>query len=117
MKKIFILINFIFALNYIILPFKKENNVKSLKDFIFYNRIISEINLGSPSQKIKIYFSFDRYSTFITSKEIKKIGQFNELKSKTYEEKSSYNSTYYFDEKPVITKTSSDILLFNNNNI
>ena len=116
MKIIFILINFIFALNYIILPFKKENNVKSLKDFIFYNRIISEINLGSPSQKIKIYFSFDRYSTFITSKEIKKIGQFNKLKSNTYEEKSSYNSTYYFDEKPVIAKTSTDILLFNNNN-
>ena len=116
MKIIFILINFIFVLNYIILPFKKEDNIKSLRDFIFFNRIISEINLGSPSQKIKIYFSFDRYTTFITSKDIKKIGQFNILKSNTYEEKNSYNSTYYFDEKPVITRKSSDILSFNNNN-
>ena len=116
MKIIFILINFIFVLNYIILPFKKEDNIKSLRDFIFFNRIKSEINIGSPSQKIKVYFSFERYSTFITSKEIKKIGQFNKLKSNTYVEKSSYNSTYYFDEKPVITRKSSDILSFNNNN-
>ena len=116
MKIIFILINFIFVLNYIILPFKKENNIKSLRDFIFFNRIKSEINIGSPSQKIKVYFSFERYTTFITSKDIKKIGQFNKLKSNTYEEKNSYNSTYYFDEKPVITRKSSDILSFNNNN-
>ena len=116
MKIIFILINIIFVLNYIILPFKKEDNIKSLRDFIFFNRIKSEINIGSPSQKIKVYFSFERYSTFITSKEIKKIGQFNKLKSNTYVEKSSYNSTYYFDEKPVITRKSSDILSFNNNN-
>ncbi len=116
MKIIFILINFIFVLNYIILPFKKEDNIKSLRDFIFFNRIKSEINIGSPSQKIKVYFSFERYSTFITSKDIKKIGQFNKLKSNTYVEKSSYNSTYYFDEKPVITRKSTDILSFNNNN-
>ena len=115
MKKIFILLNFIYALNYIILPFKKENKINSLTDFIFYNRIISEINLGSPSQKIKIYFTFERYSSFIASKEIKNIGQFNKLKSKTYEEKSSYNSTYYFDEKPVTTKNSYDIISFNDN--
>ena len=80
----------------IFLPLKRDETINDGNFDISQlanSKIYTEINIGNPKQKVKIYLSFDYYLTYIFDKEVN--GFYNPKASKSYENisKSFYYST------------------------
>ncbi len=119
------LFQFLFSFQFIIIPFEsslsKISDDLSSQEFIrklINNDIYSEINIGTPFQKINFSLNFNSYSSYILQENIteekKNIIKYNKSISSSYKKYS--NSTLNFEEYDFLKGyNSSDIILLNNN--
>ena len=106
---------------YIILPFRTERPKITKDNFLsvyLSNEIFTDIEIGTPIQKIPININFENYPFFISGSELKNLPNifFNESKSLTYKKNStySYEISHYLFEKGYF---SNDTIILNNNKI
>ena len=122
---IFTLLN-ILVKNEIRIPFKTNSTLnpstkilkeEELEKYILFNLIHNdiyiELEIGTPSQKIKSFIKFEEHPFFIQAKDINALG-FNEKKSNTY--KSKLYSNIFLDGEEQIKNgyVSNDTILINN---
>ena len=106
---------------YIILPFKTQRPKITKENFLslyLSNEIFTDIELGTPNQKIPININFENYPFFISGSEIQNLPNsfFNESKSFTYKKNSSfsYEISHNLFKKGYF---SNDTIILNNNKI
>lgn len=97
-------------------PSTKILNEEELEKYIFnliHNDIYIELEVGTPSQKIKSFIKFEEHPFFIQGKDINALG-FNEKDSITYKKK-IYNNTFLDGEEQIKEGCeSNDTILINN---
>ena len=86
-----------------------ENNFEITK--LEKSNIYTEINIGKPNQKVKLYLSFNFYLTYIFSAQVK--GAYNHLNSLTY--KNISKAIYYFEDFDEGIISNETIFLDSNN--
>ena len=69
------------------------------------SKIYTEINIGNPNQKVKLYLSFNFYLTYIFNEQSN--GYYNQLISSTY--KNISKSTYY--SSPFVYNTQNKLYI------
>ena len=106
---------------YIILPFKTKIPKITKENYLsiyLSNEIFTEIEIGTPIQKIPININFENYLFFISGSELKNLTNniFNESNSLTYKKNSSfpYEISHNLIKKGYF---SNDTIILNNNKI
>ena len=103
--------------NYIFLIITLYKNIKS-DSIDLSNEIFTEIEIGTPIQKIPININFENYLFFISGSELKNLTNniFNESNSLTYKKNSSfpYEISHNLIKKGYF---SNDTIILNNNKI
>ena len=101
--KIFFLVSIVFlTINkcvYIKLPFKKYTNYKEGTNYFDYlekNDIFTILEIGTPIQKIPVFFDFESYPFYISNLLLN--GTYNENKSSTFKYKGSKKETQFYGE-------------------
>ena len=136
---VFLIISFTFFLNkifssYILLPFETENSGINIIQSKYDINLHTYLEIGTPNQKIKIYFRDDFFSFFILNKdttyndeeikektipsEFKKVNEnnlYNNKVSSTYKNISNYKN-FFIDIYYRKGFLSSDIFYFNESN-
>ena len=91
-----------FKTNSTLNPSTKILNEEDLEKYIFnliHNDIYIELEVGTPSQKIKSFIKFEEHPFFIQGKDINALG-FNEKDSNTYK-KNKYNNIFLDGEEQI----------------
>ena len=105
-----------FKTNYTLNPSTKILNEEELENYIFnliHNDIFIELEVGTPSQKIKSFIKFEEHPFFIQGKDIH-ISGFNKTNSITYKSKSYTNIFLDGEEQIKYGYVSNDTILINN---
>jgi hypothetical protein len=105
-----------FKTNYTLNPSTKILNEEELENYIFnliHNDIFIELEVGTPSQKIKSFIKFEEHPFFIQGKDINALG-FNKTKSFTYKSKAYTNIFLDGEEEIKYGYESNDTILINN---
>ena len=82
----------------IIIPFTKTKSFNGdLYSYLYLNEYETIISIGTPMQKVQAYIKPNKHHLFILGSKIS--DQFNEYKSRTYEQKGIFEE--YINEKPI----------------
>ena len=105
-----------FKTNSILDPSTKILNEEEIENYVLnliHNDIFIELEVGTPSQKIKSFIKFEEHPFFIQGKDINALG-FNKTKSFTYKSKAYTNIFLDGEEEIKYGYESNDTILINN---
>ena len=91
-----------------------EEEKSNIEDFIFNNKLITNLKIGTPIQIIPAIITFETYYFLISN--IEKNRKYNKIDSSTFSEISDLSYITFFD-KIFEGIYSTEIIDFNNNNI
>ena len=88
-----------FSFTIIVLPFKKYTKYNSKKNYIEYlykNDLFINFEIGTPSQSIPLFLSFEDLPTYIIGKSLN--GEYNPLISQTLKNISFEEEVFFFSK-------------------